>query len=223
MIRVLIGDNTRFLCDSLSTALKGKANIFIVGCATTSEELRFLLRHAHVVLLGTSLQDKCALPLLEEIRMHYPEIKVIITGVSDDPKVILRYVEAGAVGYILRQESVEEMIEKLQALQEDKALVSPTIAAQMMERLAQLSTLRSLALLTEARINQLDTLSPREMEILHLISVGHTNQEIASRLFIECGTVKNHVHNILKKLEANNRQDAAKVYQMQHELSSISA
>jgi DNA-binding NarL/FixJ family response regulator len=148
---------------------------------------------------------------------------VIITGVTDDPKVILRYVEAGAVGYILRQESVEEIIEKLQALQEDKALVSPTIAAQMMERLAQLSTLRSLALLTEARINQLDTLSPREMEILHLISIGHTNQEIAGRLFIECGTVKNHVHNILKKLEASNRQDAAKVYQMQHELSSITA
>ena len=51
MIRVLIADSTRFLCDSLSAALKEKANIFIVGCATTSEELWFLLRHAHVVLL----------------------------------------------------------------------------------------------------------------------------------------------------------------------------
>ncbi|MBP8001063.1 MAG: response regulator transcription factor [Chloroflexi bacterium] len=217
MIRVLIADSTRFLCDSLSAALKEKANIFIVGCATTSEELWFLLRHAHVVLLGKTLEDKCTMKLLEGIRLNHPQIKVIITGVNDDPKTILHYVEAGAVGYILRQESVEEIVQKLQALQEEKALISPTIAAQMMERLAQLSTLRSLALLTETRINQLDTLSPRELEILHLISVGYTNQEIAAQLYIECGTVKNHVHNILKKLEASNRQDAAKVYQMQYQ------
>ncbi|MBK9053008.1 MAG: response regulator transcription factor [Chloroflexi bacterium] len=217
MIRVLVADNTRYLCDSLCAALREKANIFIVGCATTAEELKFLLRHAHVVLLGANLEDKSAIKLLEDIRLDYPEVKVIITGVNDDPKAILQYMEAGAAGYVLRQESVDEIARKLEALQEEKALVSPTVAALMIERLAQLSTLRSLALLTETRINQLDTLSPRELEILNLISIGCTNQEIAGRLFIECGTVKNHVHNILKKLEANNRQDAAKVYQMQQQ------
>lgn len=220
MIRVLIADNNRFLCDSLSTTLKDETDIFIVGCATTSEELRFLLRHAQVVLLGTELADKCALELLEEMRLNHPEIKVIITGVRDDSEAILRYVEAGAVSYILRHESVDEIIRKMKAVQEEKALVSPTIAALMMERLAQLSTLRSLVLLTEAKVNQLDQLTSRELEILDLISTGCTNQEIATHLFIECGTVKNHVHNILKKLEASNRQEAATVYQMQYQTSA---
>jgi len=215
MIRILIAHNNRFLCDSLSTALRDKTNIFIVGCATTSEELRFLLRHTQVILLGTELEDKGALELLEEIRLNHPEIKVIITGVSDDPEAILRYVEAGAVSYILCQESVEEIIDKLEAVQEEKALVSPTMAALMMERLTQLATLRSLVSLTETKVNRLNQLTSRELEILDLISIGRTNQEIASKLFIECGTVKNHVHNILKKLEASNRQEAATVYQMQ--------
>ncbi len=221
MIRVLIADSTRFLCDSLCAALKEKENIFIVGCATTSEELKFLLRHADVVLLGTSLEDACAFEVMDDIRVTHPDVKVIITGVTDEPETILRYIEAGTVGYVLRQESVDEMVHKLNAVNEEKALVSPTMAALMMERLAQLSTLRSLALLTQTKVNQLHTLTSRELEILDLISGGCTNQEIASQLFIECGTVKNHVHNILKKLEANNRQEAASVYQM-HQQSADS-
>ncbi|MBK9055443.1 MAG: response regulator transcription factor [Chloroflexi bacterium] len=219
MIRVLIADNNRFLCDSLSAILKEKTDIFIVGCATTSEEFWFLLRHAEVVLLGTELEDNSALELLEGMRLDHPEIKVIITGVSDEPEAILRYVEAGAVSYILRQESVDEIVNKLEAVQEEKALVSPTMAALMMERLTQLATLRSLVSLTETKVGQLDQLTARELEILDLISMGCTNQEIATRLFIECGTVKNHVHNILKKLEASNRQEAANVYQMQSQSS----
>jgi DNA-binding NarL/FixJ family response regulator len=124
------------------------------------------------------------------------------------------YVEAGVNGYVLQNESVEEMLEKLQAAHEEKAIVSPVMAAALMERLTRLANLESPFAFIEARKTQFEELTTREIEVLDLIKDGCTNLEIADQLIIECGTVKNHVHNILKKLEVNNRHEAASVFQM---------
>lgn len=219
MIHVLIADSTHFLCDSLYAALKEKEDIFVVGCATTAEEFRFLLPYADVVLLATEINGTCALKILEEQRLQNANTKFIVTGIRDEEETILRYIEAGAVGYILRQESKKRLIQKVRAVSEAKALVSPKIVAMLMERLAQLASSHSFASLAQRKVSKLNTLTSREYEILFLINAGYTNQEIACQLYIECGTVKNHVHNILKKLDANNRQEAASVYKMQNEMT----
>lgn len=209
MIRILLAHPSRLVCDSLRTALDSVKELYVVGCATTAEELHFLLPHSNAILLGNELADASALDMLDKIRMTHPQIRVLVLGVDEQPDAIIRYVEAGAAGYILQNDSVEDMVQKLRAAHEKKAIISPSVAAAMMERLSHLANLEIPLAFMEARETQLNTLTSREAEVLSLITGGHTNQEIAEELIIECGTVKNHVHNILKKLEVGNRHEAA--------------
>jgi DNA-binding NarL/FixJ family response regulator len=89
------------------------------------------------------------------------------------------------------------------------------MTAAIMRRLNRLANLEAPLSFMEARHNQLDELTSREQEVLHLITDGYTNKEIANQLIIEYGTVKNHVHNILKKLDVKSRHEAASIFQMQ--------
>jgi DNA-binding NarL/FixJ family response regulator len=220
MIRILLGHPSRLVCDSLRTALDNVDDVYVVGCATRAEELHFLLPHGNVVLMGTELEDASALDMMNEIRQTQPQLKVLIIGLDDNPDVILRHIEAGAAGYILQDESIVDMVEKLHAASEEKAIISPSVAAAMMDRLAHLANLDTPLAYLEAREVQLNELTSREEEVLGLITEGLSNQEIADRLYIECGTVKNHVHKILKKLDVNNRQEAAYVLQSNHRPAS---
>ena len=213
MIRILIGHPSRLVCDSLRTALDSIDNVYVVGCATKAEELHFLLPHGNIVLMGTELEDASALEIMNEIRMTHPDTKVLIIGLGDSPNTILRYIEAGAAGYILQDESIVEMVDKLHAANEGKAIISPYIVAALMVRLTHLANLDTPLAYLEARETQLSELTSREEEVLSLINEGLSNQEIAARLYIECGTVKNHVHRVLKKLEVKSRQEAAYVLQ----------
>jgi DNA-binding NarL/FixJ family response regulator len=222
MIRILLAHPSRLVCDSLRTALDNETDVYVVGYATTVEELRFLLPHGNVVLLGTEMENTNATIILNDIRMTHPQIKVLVMGVDERPKSILRYIEAGASGYILQNESVKEMVEKLQAAHEEKAIISPSMAAALMQRLSRLANLETPLAYMEARESQLNELTSREEDVLRLINEGFTNQEIADKLFIECGTVKNHVHNILKKLEVNNRHEAASLFTMQQPQIALS-
>jgi DNA-binding NarL/FixJ family response regulator len=205
----------------LRTTLDDIDDVYVVGCATTAEELHFLLPHGNVVLLGSELEHTTAIEMLNTIRMTHPKIKVLVLGLDDNPNAIIRHIEAGAAGYILQDESVIEMVQKLHAAYEEKAIISPSVAAAMMDRLAHLASLDTPAAYLEARETQLTELTPREEEVLALINEGCTNQEIAERLFIECGTVKNHVHKILKKLDVNNRHEAAYVLQSNQVASHV--
>ena len=133
-------------------------------------------------------------------------MKVLVLGVPDAEAVIMTYINAGAFGYILREDPPQELLANIRAAYEDKALVTPAVAARLIARIAELTDR-----LSELDIDPTDyqELTPREREILELIGEGQTNQEIADRLAIELGTVKNHVHSILDKLNVNSRRDAA--------------
>lgn len=214
MIRILIAHSSRLVCDSLRTALDKEEGVYIVGCATTAEDLYFLLPHGNVVLMGTELGKKSAFEILGDIRITKPEAKVLVMGLDSNPDLIVQYIESGAAGYVLQDESVNEMMEKLIAVNQEKALISPSVAAALMDRLSQLANLEAPLAFIKARHDLYSELTSREQEVLKLISQEMTNQEIADALFIECGTVKNHVHNILKKLEVSNRYEAASIYQL---------
>jgi len=115
-------------------------------------------------------------------------------------------VEAGATGYVLKDDSLDEMIENVRAAVDDKVFVSPTIAAAMVERLSDLAQMFSNV---ENSVTDDAGLTPRELEVLELIGEGLTNQQISEQLVIEVGTVKNHVHSILEKLNVGSRGEAA--------------
>lgn len=213
MIRILIAHNSRLVSDSLRNVLDEQPDVCVVGCASTEEELTFLLPHANVALVGAELGGGNTFELLHNIHLTHPKVKVIVVGVDGRPENILQYIEAGAVGCVTQNESLEEMVKKVIATRDNKAIVSPVVVAMMMERIVQLSSQQPVARLSPFKQGLLDELTPRECEVLDLIGEGYTNKAIAQELYIECGTVKNHVHNILSKLEANNRHEAVEIYQ----------
>ena len=213
MVRILIAHPSRLVCDSLRSILDKEADVCISGCASNIEEFNFLLPHANMVLLAVELGRESIFEILHNVHLTHPHIKVLIVGVEDNPQTILRYIEAGAAGWISPNESMEDIVRKVMAANEKKAYVSPTVAALMIERIAQLSRQPSRGLFNEEKFGLVDTLTPRECEVLDLIGNGRTNRDIAQELYIECGTVKNHVHNILRKLEVNSRHEAVALYQ----------
>ena len=223
MIRILLAHASHLVCDSLRTSLDKNKNVHVAGCAHTAEELQFLLPHGQVILLGESLADATALEVLPKIRDDLPQAKVLVFGIADQIDTIVRYIEAGADGYVLQDDSVEVMVTKLQAAEADKAIISPSVAAAMMDRLNELTTVDRPFALREARDSHLNELTLREREVIALLEEGCTNKEIARELVIECGTVKNHVHSILKKLNVGNRHEAATVFQMHQQAKVATA
>ena len=176
--------------------------------ATTEEDALQEMQETacDIALVNTTLPDNGALSLVGAVREHDLDVKVLIMGVPDAEAVIMTYINAGAFGYILREDSPQELLVNIRAAYNDKALVTPTVAAKLISRIAELNDK-----LTEVGVDPTDyqELTPRERETLALIGEGLTNQEIADKLVIELGTVKNHVHSILDKLNVNSRKDAA--------------
>jgi len=180
----------------------------VVAQATTVEAaLKKVKTHnCDIILVSATLPENGALTLTKEISRNYPATKVLVVGLPESTNAILQYVMAGASGYVLQDVTVDKLFKNIQAVQEDKALVSPTIAAAFMDHIAQLAHISARPYLEPDAYAEL---TPREIEVLDLIGEGFTNQEIADQLYIEVGTVKNHVHNILKKLDVSSREDAA--------------
>jgi DNA-binding NarL/FixJ family response regulator len=214
-MRVLIVDKLRLFCHTLKVVLQKESDMTVVGCATTPEQALHQVPHSDIVLVNTTLDEESTLKLVRDISSQHSRVKVLVVGVGEDTTTILQYVEAGAVGYISKEDSVEKLLQKVRAAHQDKAVVSPTVAAQLMSRLAELTSMRSkMWAAPEAQMRRFSDLTPREQEVLSLLGKGMSNQEIADQLYIEHGTVKNHVHRILKKLNASNRHEAAAAYML---------
>ncbi|MDT8304444.1 MAG: response regulator transcription factor [Anaerolineae bacterium] len=215
MMRVLIVDKLRLFSNTLKVVLQRENDMRVVGCASTVEEALHQMPHCDVVLVNTGSEEDGAVDLVRAITSRDPAIKVLVVGITEMSDQILEYVEAGASGYILKEDSIDLLLEKVRAAPRDEAVVSPQMAAQLMSRLAELTSIRSrLWVAPDTQMRRFNELTQREQEVLGLLGKGFSNQEIAERLYIEHGTVKNHVHRILKKLNASNRHEAAAAYMM---------
>jgi len=207
-INLLLVNETRLMGNVIAAALEGEPDINIVGCVISMEDAMKIVREneVDVALVSTRLPDLGALKLTNAITDLKPSTKVLALGLTEEKQHVLRYVEAGATGYVLKDDSLEDLIETIRAAQDGKVFVSPQIAAAIMERLSGLARIFSDV---ENNITNTTDLTARELEVLKLISEGRTNQQIAEQLVIEIGTVKNHVHNILDKLNVSSRREAA--------------
>lgn len=161
----------------------------------------------NVIVLGTSLDHFDALAFVQQIATSLPEVRLVVTGVPRSEAAVLRTIEAGALGVILRDESVDAALETMLAVAEGDSRISPDFALELMEHLARL---RQSSLDPDTQGRRYSALTDREREVLDLIAQGMSNREIAEALSIEVGTVKNHVHNILGKLDLGNRRLAAR-------------
>ncbi|MFO7634800.1 MAG: response regulator transcription factor [Caldilinea sp.] len=205
MIRVLIVNEQHLIASLFASVLDDEADIVVVGRVVNATTALEEAGKADVLLVSTGLPDNGALDLVCRLVEDYPDKIVLVVGVAESQWEILKYIEAGASGYILKDDTVEELLDHIRAAYDGKARVSPEIAAALIERVAELAQLVQPALLDADPAG----LTPREIEVLKLIDEGLSNQEIGERLTIELGTVKNHVHNILDKLNVTSRHDAA--------------
>ncbi len=215
MIKVLVVQATRLACSLTATLLRDEPDIQVVGWAITIEEALEKAPRANLILVDTSLENDSALKITKKLAKSYPEIDVLVFGLPEKPELVLRYVEAGADGYVAEELEATDLLESIRAVHNNEALISPQMAAQLMDRVNELAVA---CLDIESIQAELEELTPRQREALELIADGKSNQEISDSLDIEIGTVKNHVHNILKKLDINSRYEAAALYNKQKEL-----
>lgn len=206
MIRVGLVNAIRVLANVIAAVLDGEADITVVGNATTLDEAMALAPQCDVLIVSTRLPGQGALQVTQSIALAHPSVKVLILGLAESREEVLHYVEAGAAGYVLQDDSVDALLAKLRSTYTGAAMISPDMAGILLSRVTELAHERSRASIKPDASIELTT---REREILTLIRQGLTNQEIAERLVIEIGTVKNHVHHILHKLNVSGRQDAA--------------
>ncbi len=220
MIRVFLAHEHRLMNDVLAAVLQDDPEIQIVGCAHTISKA---LAHpafptCNVVLVSMKLPNNAALQLARAVADTKAPVKVLVTDLIKSNAAILQCIEEGAAGYIYEDESVEDLVKKIHALEQGEFIVSPSVAAALIARIAELK--RSSQNGEQNKVNsQWDELTPREREVLELLAQSRSNQEIAEALIIEVGTVKNHVHSIFRKLDIRERQHAALFTQFNRQLS----
>ncbi|HEX6387681.1 MAG TPA: response regulator transcription factor [Anaerolineae bacterium] len=208
MIRLIIVHQAHLICSLIASVLSEESDIYVIGYATNVEEALSKLERSNcnMILVAATLPDNGALELTKAVAERKSAVKVLVIGLPESENMILQYVAAGASGYVLQDVPVEKLLDNLRAVYDDKAIISPSVAAALMNRITELAQISSQTQVDPEAVHEL---TPREREVLDLIGQEATNQEIADKLFIEVGTVKNHVHSILKKLDVSSREEAA--------------
>lgn len=220
MIRTLIVDDNRITGTVLAAVLAEEPDVDVVGVTGTVDGTIEKITRCDVIIVSTSIAEDTALEIARISVACETPVKTLVMGIPESEDIILRYIEAGAAGFVLKDDSIEGLVETMHAIYNNEAIIPPNLAAKLMNRVAELARAYDGMGVLDSEMNE--DLTRREQEVLDLISEGRTNQEIADTLIIELGTVKNHVHNILKKLNVNSRREAAMVAQMNAPRPSIS-
>ncbi len=204
-IKVFIADDNRLLREGLATMLAEEEGIVVVGAVASGSEAVEKIKELRpdVALIDIGMPDKDGIEVTRALHEACPEVKVIVLGMLDLTEEIMACIEAGATGYILKESSFEELVETIRSVHKGESFCSPKMTASLFSRVAELASQR-LPSLPPGSVK----LTSRELEIINLIAEGLSNKEIAQRLFIASQTVKNHVHNILDKLQLHNRFEA---------------
>lgn len=209
MIRVMLINDYPLISNLISASLEDDPEIEVVKTCMPEDELLAVIQAeaVDVVLISGQLSSKKAIDLVSEIDALEKRPEMVILGLDDRKRSVLPYLEAGASGYVLKDATIENLIDAIHAAHKGRAHVSPDIARALIERVYRLAG--EFDSLDTSIINEVE-LTAREMDVLELIGKDLSNQQIADRLYVEVGTVKNHVHSILQKLDVPSRYEAAK-------------
>lgn len=201
MIRVLVVSDIRLYREGLAAMLARDERIEIVGTEALADRAVEAVGEVapEVVLVDMGMPD--ALISVQRIAARFPQPRIVALGVSEGQKDVIACAEAGAVGYVGRNSSLEGLVSTVEAALRGELHCSPKVAAALVQRIARLAT--------RVNVGKNVHLTPRETEVAGLLRGGRTNQEIARDLHLEVSTVKVHVHNIFEKLGVHNRTEAA--------------
>ena len=202
MCNVLIVCDVRLYREGLERILHVHDRIRVIGTAASRQEvLAFLGDYTPAVILVDMATDESPLTVRQILEVA-PKVKVVALAMANTETALLTCAEAGIAGYVRREGTLDELVESIEAAERGEFRCTPNHAGLLLRQVHTLATEHS-------RFQDILCLTARETRVLELVEAGLSNKEIACALFIEVATVKNHVHNILEKLQVKRRGEAA--------------
>ena len=202
MIKLLLVDDRDIFRQGLATLLATESDLEIVGQANNGNTAIALTEKLQpdVILMDIQMPICNGVTATREIIKRYPWMRILVLTTFDDDEYIGQSLQAGAKGYLLKRKPTEEMAMAIRAVHRGYAQLSPEIAPKVFSQIKPVNS-------TDNKL--LNTLSPRESEVLQLVGQGKNNREISASLHLSIGTVKNYITQILNKLELRDRIAAA--------------
>jgi len=214
-VRVLVVDDQELFRRGLTMLLGAEPGIDVVGEAGDGDEGTALAESVapDVVLLDIRMPKRSGLEACSAIKQAVPSAKIVMLTVSDEEADLYEAVKSGASGYLLKDSSIEEVSQAVRVVADGQSLISPSMAVKLIDEFKQMSR-------PERESPGGLRLTERELEVLRLVARGLNNREVAKQLFISENTVKNHVRNILEKLQLHSRMEAV-MYAVREKLLDI--
>jgi two-component system, NarL family, response regulator NreC len=205
-VRVLIVDDHAVFRAGLRMLINVEADMEAVGEAGNARDAVFQARSLKpdVILMDVVMPDQSGLEVVPTLLHERPETKVLMLSMQDDPQYVRQAFANGASGYILKEAADTEVVTAIREVAAGNSYVHPTVGARLIA-----------AETAEARRAEEDPLSDREREVLRLLALGHTNQEISAQLFISVRTAETHRAHIMQKLRLTSRAELVR-YAIEH-------
>lgn len=204
-IKVMIVDDHPVFREGLRQCLAARKEFDVLAAVGGGEEMWRALRAEglpRIVLMDVEMPGESGIELTKALHERYPDVRVVMLTAFSDSERVFSALKAGAVGYLLKNVSPDEICETVSRAAAGEPMLSGEIAGRVLREFERERT-------EERYREQLSDLTPREEEILRLLATGESNREIGRRLFISDQTVKNHVASIFRKLRVNDRTKAA--------------
>jgi two-component system, NarL family, response regulator DegU len=211
-IKVLIADDHAMVRQGLKTMLELEEDIYVVSQAANGEEAVFRAREQKpdVILMDINmpvLNGLQAIKILKDEDSHY---KIIVLTLHQDREYLFKTLQLGCEGYVLKDAESSVLIEAIRNVYNEQTYIQPNMTGELVKEFNRVTLIEQDKSIT-------NNLTNREIEVLKLIAEGMINKEIAKNLFISEKTVKNHISNIFKKLDVNDRTQAA-IYAFKHNI-----
>jgi two-component system NarL family response regulator len=211
-IRTLIVDDHALFRRGLEMVLDSEPDITLVGEASDGEEAVSKAGESlpDVILMDIRMPRSSGIEACRALKDIAPSAKIVMLTISDEEEDLFEAIRAGASGYLLKDIPLDEVAEAVRAVHGGQSLINPSMAGKL---LSEFATLAKRDDEEEERVQHVAApkLTDREMEVLKLVARGMNNRDIAKELFISENTVKNHVRNILEKLQIHSRMEAVMI------------
>ena len=202
MTRVVVVDDDYMVVRVHSAFVERVPGCTVVGSASDGAGALRLVRELlpDVVLLDVYMPGRSGLETCAAIKEMSPSTRIVMLTASDDEGDLYDAIKNGASGYLLKDSSIDQVEQAIRLVADGQSLISPSMATKLLDEFKLMSSAEES--LPSPR------LTTRELEVLRLVARGHNNRQVAAELFISENTVKNHVRNILEKLQLHSRMEA---------------